>query len=94
MSNTQLSKDEITTRVIGMIREVCPEASEAKLDITPQTSLLSELDIDSLTMVRLDILIQSNIGLALSAEDLEGVGTVDDLVTTLMTKGQPVELED
>ncbi len=91
MSNTTLSKDEITTKVIAMIREVC---AESKVEVTPKTSLLSELDIDSLTMVRLDILIQSNIGLALSADDLEGVGTVEDLVTTLMTRGQPVEIED
>jgi acyl carrier protein len=91
MANTQLSRDEITTRVIAMIGEVC---TEAKVDIGPKTSLMNELDIDSLTMVRLDILIQSNIGLALSADDLEGVNTVEDLVTTLMTRGQPVELED
>jgi acyl carrier protein len=91
MANTTLSKDEITTRVIAMIREVCTEST---VDVTPRTSLLSDLDIDSLTMVRLDILIQSNIGLALSADDLEGVGTVEELVTTLMTRGQPVEIED
>lgn len=91
MSNTPLSRDEITERVIGMIKEVC---EQSEVDITPKTSLLNELDIDSLTMVRLDILIQSNIGLALSADDLEGVGTVEDLVTTLMTRGQPVEVED
>jgi acyl carrier protein len=91
MSNTTLSKDEITTRVIAMIREVC---SEATVDVTPTTSLMNELDIDSLTMVRLDILIQSNLGLALSADDLQGIGTVDDLVVTLMTRGQPVALED
>lgn len=91
MSNTTLSKDEITTKVIDMIREVCTEST---VDIAPSTSLMNELDIDSLTMVRLDILIQSNIGLALAADDLEGIDTVDDLVTTLMTRGQPVEAED
>ena len=91
MSNTTLSKDEITTKVIDMIREVCTEST---VDIAPSTSLMNELDIDSLTMVRLDILIQSNIGLALAADDLEGIDTVDDLVTTLMTRGQPVEADD
>jgi acyl carrier protein len=67
------------------------EVTQAKVDVTPKTSLMNELDIDSLTMVRLDILIQSNIGLALSADDLEGIGTIEDLVTTLMERGQPVE---
>jgi acyl carrier protein len=87
MANTTLSREEITTKVIAMIKEVV----ETKVEITPRTSLMNELDIDSLTMVRLDILMQSNLGLALSADDLEGVNTVNDLVETLITKGQPVE---
>jgi len=91
MTSTTLSREEITTRVIGMIKEV---VDQPNADITPRTSLLNELDIDSLTMVRLDIMIQSNIGLALSADDLEGVNTVDDLVTALVTRGQPVEIEE
>lgn len=90
MSTTSLSRDEVTQRVISMIKEVV----DNPVEVTPRTSLLDELDVDSLTMVRLDILIQSNIGLALSADDLEGVKTVDDLVTALMTRGQPVEVED
>ena len=91
MSNTTLSRDEITSRVIAMIKEV---VDQPNAEVTPRTSLLNELDIDSLTMVRLDIMIQSNIGLALSADDLEGVNTVDDLVTALVTRGLPVEIEE
>ncbi|HEU5057793.1 MAG TPA: phosphopantetheine-binding protein [Kofleriaceae bacterium] len=91
MSNTTLSREEITTRVIAMIKEV---VDQPNAEVTAKTSLLNELDIDSLTMVRLDIMIQSNIGLALSADDLEGVNTVDDLVTALVTRGQPVEIEE
>jgi len=91
MSNTTLSRDEVTRRVIAMIKEVVDQPT---VDVTPKTSLMNELDIDSLTMVRLDIMIQSNIGLALSADDLEGINTVEELVTTLLTKGQPVEPEE
>ncbi len=90
MANTNLSREEITSKVIGMIKEV----TDAKVEVTPKTSLMAELDIDSLTMVRLDILIQSNIGLALSADDLEGITTVEDLVNKLLTRGQPVEAVD
>jgi acyl carrier protein len=89
MPNTTLSKAEITSKVIAMVKEV----TQAKVEVTPQTSLMNELEIDSLTMVRLDILIQSNIGLALSADDLESINTVEDLVTTLIERGQPVELD-
>ena len=91
MSHTTLSREEITSRVISMIKEV---VDQPNAEVTPKTSLLNELDIDSLTMVRLDIMIQSNISLALSADDLEGVNTVDDLVTALVTRGQPVEIEE
>jgi acyl carrier protein len=90
MPNTTLSRDQITEKVIAMIKEVC----EAKVEVTPKTSLLDELEVDSLTMVRLDIAIQSNIGLALSADDLEGINTVNDLVETLINRGQPVEKVD
>jgi acyl carrier protein len=91
MTQATLSREEITQRVIAMIKEVVDQPTA---DVTPKTSLLNELDIDSLTMVRLDIMIQSSIGLALSADDLEGVNTVEDLVTALVTRGQPVEIED
>jgi acyl carrier protein len=89
MANTKYSREEITAKVIGMITEVTGATSE----VTPKTSLMNELDIDSLTMVRLDIMIQSQIGLALSADDLEGINTVEDLVTTLIERGQPVEAD-
>lgn len=90
MANTDLSREEITTKVIALIKEV----AETEIEITDKTSLLDELEIDSLTMVRLDIAIQSAIGLALSADDLEEIVTVNDLVTTLIEKGQPVESID
>ena len=90
MANTDLSRDEITTKIIDMIREV----AETDMEITAKTSLLDELEIDSLTMVRLDIAIQSKIGLALSADDLEDINTVDDLVTRLIERGQPVDAMD
>jgi len=89
MSNTNLSRDEITTKVIALIKEVTGAEK-----VTAKTSLTSDLDIDSLTMVRVDILIQSNVGLALSADDLEGLDTVDDLVTRLLERGQKVEPSD
>jgi acyl carrier protein len=89
MANTTLSRDELTTKVIALVKEV----THAKGEVTVKTNLMNELDIDSLTMVRLDILIQSQLGLALSADDLEGINTVEDLVTTLIERGQPVETD-
>jgi len=87
MDAAQLSTEEITSKVITILREIL-ETDEA---ITADTSLVDELDIDSLTMVRMDISIQSEIGLALSADDLEEIEKISDLVTMLQERGQPVE---
>ena len=90
-------------RVNALVRAGADSATimlAARELVTQQTAGLTDDerravgDIDSLTMVRIDILIQSNIGLALSADDLEGITTVEDLVTKLLTRGQPVEAID
>lgn len=91
MSNTDLSRAELTEQVIELVTNIVAEESGETPEITPKTSLMSELDIDSLTIVRLDVVIQSKLGLALSADHLEEIDTVDDLVTALIEHGQPAD---
>jgi acyl carrier protein len=90
MSTTSLSRSEITERVIALVKKLC----EVDKEITPASSLLDEFDMDSLTMLRLDVAIQSDIGLALTATDIEKIVTVSDLVTALVERGQPVDAVD
>ena len=75
--------------VIGIVRE----AVEAKPEqtITRQTSFLAELEIDSLSLVRIDTLLQAKLGLALAADDIEKIETVGDLIDALALRGQPVK---
>lgn len=83
--------EQIANTVIEIVKEICGSSG---VEITRKTNLLSELDIDSLTIVRIDVMIQVRLGLALSADDLEKVVTIDDLVQTLITNGQPVDKND
>jgi acyl carrier protein len=85
--NTSLSRAEITERVVSAIKRLC----EVEKELTPRTPLLEELDMDSLTMMRLDIALQSDLGLALAPDDIEKVVTLSDLVDALIERGQPVE---
>jgi acyl carrier protein len=75
-------------RVIAIVREaveVKPEQS-----VTRQTSFLGELEMDSLSLVRIDTLLQAKLGLALAADDIEEIQTVGDLIDALALRGQPV----
>ena len=74
--------------VIAIVRE----AVEVKPEqiVTRETSFLGELEMDSLSLVRIDTLLQAKLGLALAADDIEDIETVGDLIDALALRGQPV----
>jgi len=74
--------------VIAIVRE----AVDAKPDqiVTRHTSFLGDLETDSLSLVRIDTLLQAKLGLALAADDIETITTVGDLIDALALRGQPV----
>jgi acyl carrier protein len=74
--------------VIAIVRE----AVEVKPDqvVSRETSFLGELEMDSLSLVRIDTLLQAKLGLALAADDIEDIATVGDLIDALALRGQPV----
>lgn len=77
--------------VIAIVRE----AVEAKPEqvITRDTSFLAELEVDSLSLVRIDTLLQAKLGLALAADDIESIETVGNLIDALALRGQPVSTD-
>jgi acyl carrier protein len=79
---------DIERQVIEIIEEALGEAAPARL--TPETSFIGDLEMDSLTIVRIDMLIQGKLKLALAAEDIESIETIGDLVRALKERGQPV----
>jgi acyl carrier protein len=80
----------LETEVIAIVRE----AVEAEPDrvISRQTSFLGDLETDSLSLVRIDTLLQAKLGLALAADDIETIATVGDLIDALAMRGQPVTI--
>jgi len=82
---------ELVPQIIAMLSEILKIPAD---QIKATSSLTEELDIDSLTIVRLDILIQARLGLALSADHLETIDSIQDLAEALIKYGQPVDKED
>ena len=82
------SSEEIVPQIISILAEILNVPTDK---ITPTTSLTEEMDVDSLTIVRLDLLIQARLKLALSADHLEKIDSVQDLADALIKHGQPVD---
>jgi len=74
--------------VIAIVREAVEAKPEQK--VTRDTSFIGELEVDSLSLVRIDTLLQAKLGLALAADDIESIQTVGDLIDALALRGQPV----
>ena len=90
MSKMSISRHDpgFDGKVIAIVREAI-EVDPAKA-ITRETSFLGDLEMDSLSLVRIDTLLQAKLGLALSADDIEEIGTIGDLIDALRLRGQPV----
>ncbi|SRR5258708_3640362 len=80
--------EQLERSVIDIVREAVEVKDEQA--VTRDTSFLGDLEMDSLSLVRIDTLLQAKLGLALSADDIEDIGTVGDLIDALALRGQPV----
>jgi acyl carrier protein len=90
MSSTKLNRHDpaFDGKVIAIVREAIEVEPEKA--ISRETSFMGDLDMDSLSLVRIDTLLQAKLGLALSADDIEEIGTIGDLIDALKLRGQPV----
>lgn len=88
MTPTLASDADFEAQVIEIVREALEDAAPDHL--TLQTSFIGDLEMDSLTLVRVDMLTQAKLHLALSADDIEDIETIGHLVTALKARGQPV----
>lgn len=90
MSGTKLNRQDpaFDGAVIAIVREAI-EVDPGKA-ISRETSFMGDLDMDSLSLVRIDTLLQAKLGLALAADDIEEIGTIGDLIDALRLRGQSV----
>ena len=57
-------------------------------EVKPDTSLLEDLDADSLELVELSMALQDALGVGIEDEDLEKIQTVQDIVDYIRSKKQ------
>ena len=66
------------------ICQVAPGIDESK--IVPEASLVKDLEIDSLAIVELAMVLEDNLNITLSEEELENIVTVGDVLNTIALK--------
>ena len=55
-------------------------------DVKPETSLIEDLDADSLEIVELSMALQESLGVGIEDEDLEKIHTVQDILDYIKSK--------
>jgi len=83
-----LSSEEIFSRVVAiLVREFDVSADE----ISMQTNLEADLDLDSLDAVALASWVEEDLGLALTDDEIEQMRSVDQIVTVISARLRAVE---
>jgi acyl carrier protein len=78
-----LSSQEIFSRVVAiLVREFDVSAAE----ISMQTNLEADLDLDSLDAVALASWVEEDLGLALSDDEIEQMRSVDQIVAVISAR--------
>jgi acyl carrier protein len=71
-------------RLLDKVVEIIVQVAEVPVDqVTPDKNLVSELDIDSLTMTETVVALQDHFNVELSDEDMREITTVRDIVDHL-----------
>ena len=74
-----MTRDEITADLVGILSA---EADLDPADVTEESSLVIDLEIDSLVMVEIVVAIEAHFGVTLPKKELaEDIQLVSDLVT-------------
>ena len=55
-------------------------------DVKPETSLIEDLDADSVEIVELSMALQESLGVGIEDEDLEKIHTVQDILDYIKSK--------
>ena len=83
---TEMSSDELQTWVIGLLAEMF-ELDAAEL--TPQSNLYEDLDIDSIDAVDLAVKLKQLTGKRLQPEVFKTIRTIGDVVDALAGMTEP-----
>jgi acyl carrier protein len=84
------ASNNLPARVLDLVGAALFLERARASQLTLETSFVDDLDMDSLTQVRIEMLIETRLGLELPAEGVPEIVTIGDLVTAIRTKGRPV----
>lgn len=82
---TNISNEEIITKINGFLIE---EFEVEEDQIAPDANLKETLDLDSLDFVDLVVIIESNFGFKVAAEDFTGIVTFQDFYNYIIGRVQ------
>jgi acyl carrier protein len=85
------ARNDLPARVLDLVAAALFLERERASQLTLETSFLDDLDMDSLTQVRIEMLIETRLGLELPADEAAEIVTIGDLVTAIRTKARPVQ---
>jgi len=76
-----------SAEIISQINEFLAEEFEVEIStITPEAELKSTLQLDSLDYIDLVVVIESNFGFKVKAEDFVGINTFQDFYNYIISK--------
>lgn len=86
MTGEENEMEQAREEVLGAIREHLADRGLDAERVVPEADLLRDLDLDSLDTVELTLGIEERFGIEIADEELEGVGTIDDVVKLINGK--------
>lgn len=90
MTDATDERNDLSESIIEIVREALILDPGAAARVNMDSSFIEDLGIDSLTMVRIDMLVQAKLGLAVPPDEVVRIDRVSDLVDLLITHGEPV----
>lgn len=87
MNSSETQKDAITIGVAEIIRKSLADSGDTAV-IRPETSLIDDLDLDSVTMVDVMLDLEDHFHVQLSDGELRSASTVKDVEMLIQRKTQ------
>ncbi len=73
--------------MLEKIKEVISEQLGIEVDITPDSKLRDDLDIDSLLALQMSVLLEDEFEIEITEEEIAKLETVGDVIDLLESKG-------
>lgn len=80
-----MTQQDVMSRVIDIVRPFA-KSKEALADVTPETSILKDLKVNSARLVDIILAFEDEFDIGVDDDDADKVNTIDDAVQMVMAK--------